>query len=1023
MSRSKEGGKGLAKELKIPGMSLDLSGLKAKISSKLAGNKNSGNKKSNGKRKGSQNAEQPAKENSEIKETLRREALELGASEQDLKLVEGLSDNDDLSAQEFGEDEGSAEVDKAFQDDLQKMLKGMGFSSMKDAGIIADEEVEVEQQEEEEPEAEEAEEAEEAKQEEKEEPDLLSSGEEDSNQDSEPENEQQEKKKDLGMITETHFVTSDKLIVPADVAWHQVPLDPVLSEPNEPLKPEQIEKLYERAKLALETDNSTYYEEFTKNSSQRKFMSQILSEGTLNDKISAITLLIQESPLHNTKSIDTMLGFCSKKSRNSALQALNAIKDLLLNGLLPDRKLKYFKQQNLSNMLNKRTLAVLYFEDYLKKTFFKILEIMEKLSHDPIIHVRMQVLTHIFDLLTAKPEQEFNLLRLGCNKLGDIDNKVSSKACFKLLSLEQAHPNMKSVIVDAVVDIALKPNADYHTTYYSVLTLNQTIFKKSETDLANKLVKTYFTLFEKFLIQTDVNNKDHQDEAAKTDKSYEQRRKKNFKKGKKGGRSVKNEKTAEDVIEETNAKLFSAILTGLNRAFPFANMSSKVYEAHLDTLFKITHSCNFNTSIQALVLIRQVVTKAELNPDRYYRTLYESLLDPQLANSSKHGLYLNLLYKSIKEDSNIARVDAMVKRLMHVCFNWLNASAVAGMLYLVVQLSKHIPQIRNLLINTPLDHEYASDNDSSSAPTSEPVQYDPRKRDPRFANAEKSSLWEINQFISHYHPTVQAYAEGILSNKELAKPDLGLYTLSHFLDRFVYRNAKQKPVTRGSSIMQPLSGAHTGSLLLRTSDTNHSVDNLPANSIDWLSKKISEIKPDERFFHQYFSTKDVSIRKRSAASGDADADSDMNEDDVWEALVKSKPDVEGEDTDSELNFDDEDFSSMDDDEIQGFSSADDDDNEGLNGQKSQAADSADENDDDINFLLLSDDESTEPRSENQAIETHSPSAIASLKRSKDNNNQEPASAPNNKRRKRTVLGSLPTFADQADYAKYLSDSE
>src|SRR4051794_12773528 len=76
-------------------------------------------------------------------------------------------------------------------------------------------------------------------------------------------------------------------------------------------------------------------------------------------------------------------------------------------------------------------------------------------------------------------------------------------------------------------------------------------------------------------------------------------------------------------------------------------------ETHLDTLFRITHSSNFNTSIQALILIQQIAASKHLAVDRFYRTLYESLLDPRLIASSKQTLYLNLLYKALKDDADV----------------------------------------------------------------------------------------------------------------------------------------------------------------------------------------------------------------------------------------------------------------------------------------------------------------------------------------------------------------------------------
>ena len=43
------------------------------------------------------------------------------------------------------------------------------------------------------------------------------------------------------------------------------------------------------------------------------------------------------------------------------------------------------------------------------------------------------------------------------------------------------------------------------------------------------------------------------------------------------------------------------------------------------------------------MLIQQLSTSRHVATDRFYRTLYESLLDPRLSTSSKQTLYLNLL--------------------------------------------------------------------------------------------------------------------------------------------------------------------------------------------------------------------------------------------------------------------------------------------------------------------------------------------------------------------------------------------
>ena len=63
-----------------------------------------------------------------VNEDIRREALALGASEEDLKLIQGLSDDDDAkSEQEFDAVADEDADDKGFKNDLQNFMKNVGF--------------------------------------------------------------------------------------------------------------------------------------------------------------------------------------------------------------------------------------------------------------------------------------------------------------------------------------------------------------------------------------------------------------------------------------------------------------------------------------------------------------------------------------------------------------------------------------------------------------------------------------------------------------------------------------------------------------------------------------------------------------------------------------------------------------------------------------------------------------------------------------------------------------------------------
>jgi len=179
-------------------------------------------------------------------------------------------------------------------------------------------------------------------------------------------------------------------------------------------------------------------------------------------------------------------------------------------------------------------------------------------------------------------------------------------------------------------------------------------------------------------------------------------------------------------------------------------------EKHIDTLFRITHSSNFNTSIQALMLIEQLATSKHVAINRFYRTLYESLLDPRLITSSKHALYLNLLYRALRSDLNVKRVKAFTKRLLQVV-TLHQPPFICGVLYLLRELETNFPGLKSLLSDpeeNEADEEIFHDvpeNGVDSTPRelhdgihdNHIMSYDGRKRDPEHSNADKSCLWEL----------------------------------------------------------------------------------------------------------------------------------------------------------------------------------------------------------------------------------------------------------------------------------------
>jgi len=56
-----------------------------------------------------------------------------------------------------------------------------------------------------------------------------------------------------------------------------------------------------------------------------------------------MTLMIQESPLHNFKLLkqNLFLNMVKKKNRRESIMAVNTMKDLLMNNIMPERKLRF----------------------------------------------------------------------------------------------------------------------------------------------------------------------------------------------------------------------------------------------------------------------------------------------------------------------------------------------------------------------------------------------------------------------------------------------------------------------------------------------------------------------------------------------------------------------------------------------------------------------------------------------------------------------------------------------------------
>jgi ribosome biogenesis protein MAK21 len=623
-----------------------------------------------------------------------------------------------------------------------------------------------------------------------------------------------------------------------------------------------IEKFREKVEMLLNTE-TTAFEARASSSQSLGWLQQANKGGTTADRVAAMALLVQESPIANLKSLDGLIAMMKKRggARGVVVSALDALKELWIDVLLPpDRKLRYLDVQPLQEASPPvRVLLYWGFEDSLKRRFATFLEALEALTLDNLEHLKDRGVKAAYDILTSRPEGEATLLAMLVNKLGDPSRKLASKVGYLLNRLLSNHPAMKLVVVREVERFVFRPGLGPRARYYAVVFLNQIVLTNKEASrLPGRLIDLYFTLF-KLIIQGQIGTvaaqRDSLQAKAQLQAQAHAARRGKKKVSVKGSQQVTGREAEEGQEHgkkdtsslrlggEVDSRMLAALITGVRRAFPFvpAQDVEPLIEAHADALFKLVHAGSFGVATQALLLLHQLMSSRNAVSDRFYRALYSMVLSPELPTSTKAPMFLSLLFKALGADVSPKRVAAFLKRLVQVACT-SSAQFACGCLMLV---SKTL-QMRRGLWNLILEAEDHYDGSGRAAEQQEehvaqwpaPGQYDAQKRDPQFANADQSCLWELLILTAHVHPSVVAMARTLLAGVHVKYDGdpLKQLTLGAFLDKFLQKKPKhissdEEMARKGDSLMQPLRAA--GELLLKEAEEQ-------------------EVAPDEAFFHKFY---------------------------------------------------------------------------------------------------------------------------------------------------------------------------
>ncbi|KAK9290330.1 hypothetical protein L1049_008497 [Liquidambar formosana] len=609
-----------------------------------------------------------------------------------------------------------------------------------------------------------------------------------------------------------------------------------------------------------------------------KLLSADQKQLTVADRVLSCSISLGENPIANLKSLDKLLGLVtSKVGKRHAFMCFEALKELFKSSLLPDRKLKVLLQRPLNNISESKDgnslLLFWYWEECLKLRYKSFIIALEEASRDVLPELKDKALKTIYLLLDKKSEQESRLLSALVNKLGDPANKGASSAIYHLSNLLSANPDLKAVVIDEVDSFLFRPHLGLRAKYNAVNFLSQfdLSHKEDGPKLAKRLIDVYFALFKVLISEAGAGSK-----MEKSRKAGDGKASSSFKECK--------VKSPTEFHVELDSRLLSALLTGVNRAFPFVstNETDDVIEVQTPMLFQLVHSKNFNVGVQALMLLDKISSKNQIVSNRFYRALYSKLLLPAAMNTSKEEMFIGLLQRAMKSDISLKRVAAFSKRLLQAStetHSHFSQSACAYLL-LVSEVLKARPPLWNMVLQNEYDDEdlehfkdieEETDNKPITAPEKQrsydglvrnsnidghksqvstlklPGGYNPRHREPSFCNANRVSWWELRVLASHVHPSVATMARTLLCGVNIVYNGnpLNDLSLTAFLDKFMEKKPKPR-MWHGGSQIEPAKKLDMNKHLI---------------GAEILSLAEMDVSPEDLVFHKFYMNKMSSSKK------------------------------------------------------------------------------------------------------------------------------------------------------------------
>lgn len=480
------------------------------------------------------------------------------------------------------------------------------------------------------------------------------------------------------------------------------------------------------------------FESLMKKDSEQQWLRKVISTGTHSDQVAALVTLTQMNPVLAMPYLRQLLNLAQVKASRIVQPALAALKRLLVEDLLPSRKLKFFSEQDLltKSGITKTHLLLFYFEDLLKKTFATFIQLLFDAQTSPIESIRTSCVDFSFDILAvtkganATGEQEKPLLKLLVKSLGDkAEKRVSAKACLLIRKLAVKRPHLKEQLVDEVREqhlIAPKSGANSTAVdqYSRGIVLACSLFSsfplnpQDDAFLAGKLVKIVSELVNKII-------------------------------DKKQARDKKRKLDATCGLSEADARVLRLCLKALAVAFAAAGSECPLPATTNALLIRLSHETTIpGLSVAILNFLNRLSQELKTDSPKLLRAIFGQVGNVSVYLSNSLPWLLSLVRDSVLGDAYAKDPTkiAFRRRLVQV------ASCVSepGVLPVILALTEPKQMEADIL-------KQADDDEDSSA---DERGYNPSFWDPCSAGAEKEQIvWERHLLKFHFDETVRKAAD------------------------------------------------------------------------------------------------------------------------------------------------------------------------------------------------------------------------------------------------------------------------